>query len=413
MWIQNDKTGCLSRFLNVRNVLRVLGVLGILILLGGCAREEGHDYLNFQAFGTLVEVTLHPASAYDLARIESVLQPELDTLHRAWHAWEPGSLHITNQLLALGQTFQPAPIVVPLILAAQELERCSSGLFNAAMGGLIAVWGFHQDDPTGPPPLPEQIAQWQALPPRMADLHLENGRLRSEHPGVQLDFGGLAKGLAVQRGLERLADLGVQRAIFNAGGDLMTLGRPKTRPWRIAIQHPRQAGGILASLELEGGEALFTSGDYERGYLWEGERIHHILDPRTGYPSQGLTSVTVLHPQPGWADAAATALMIAGPEAWPAVAARLGTRHVLVVRSDGGLEMTPGMADRLTIHASVPNRTVRPWPEASTVMDTPNLQNCPVIPDLSARAPEPFVAAAEMHTPGNDVARPATGNQSP
>ncbi len=313
-------------------------------LLTGCERAPETEQLTFFAFGTLVEVTLYPAGAHDLAALETRLQDELEVLHRSWHAWEPGSLGRTNQLLALQGEFSAPPSVLPLIERGREMEALSGGLFNPALGKLIAAWGFHQDEPAGPPPTQETLDSLLDNPPGMRDIERNGVRLRGTHPDLQLDFGGLAKGLAVARILELLGELGVEAAIFNAGGDLMTLGRPAGRPWRVGIRDPR--GGMLGGVELGPDEALFTSGDYERGYEWEGQRIHHVIDPRTGRPSQGVHAATVLHSDPALADAASTALMIAGPEAWPEAARRMGVDRALVLL-DNRIEATPAMAARL------------------------------------------------------------------
>ncbi len=315
------------------------------LLLAACGREEPDtEQLGFYAFGTLVDLSLYPAGQYDVEAIGTAVQEELEILHTSWHAWEPGSLGRTNELLALQGEFSAPPSVLPLIERGREMEALSEGLFNPALGKLVAAWGFHQDEPQGPPPDDATLAELLDDPPSMQDIERNGVRLRGNHPDLQLDFGGLAKGLAVERVLDLLAELGVEAAIFNAGGDLMTLGRPETRPWRVGIRHPH--GGVLGSIELDAGEALFTSGDYERGYDWEGERIHHVIDPRTGRPSRGIDSATVLHHDPALADAAATTLMIAGPEAWPEYARKMGIDHALVVLEDR-IEATPALADRV------------------------------------------------------------------
>lgn len=332
----------------------------LLLLLTACGPGgPDTDRLTFQAFGTLVDLTLYPAGAHDLALIESELSADLDTMHRSWHAWEPGSLELTNQLLALGGQFSAPPSILPLIERAQELERLTDGLFNPALGRLVAAWGFHQDEPAGPPPSAGTLEAMLADPPRMADIEHDGVLLRGRHPELQLDFGGLAKGLAVARSLDLLAELGVEYAIVNAGGDLMTLGQPPDRPWRIGLRDPRGAG-VLASIRLGAGEALFSSGDYERGYEWEGERIHHVIDPRSGRPSRGIVSATVLHGDPALADAAATTLMVAGPEQWPTYAQRLGVDHALVVLEDGSVELTPAMEARVEFRPDVDYRLREP-----------------------------------------------------
>jgi thiamine biosynthesis lipoprotein len=327
----------------------------LLVALAGCARKDDTDRLTFQAFGTLVDITLYPTGAHDLVRIEAELSADLEIMHTSWHAWGPGSLGRTNQLLAMGGEFSAPPSVLPLIASAQDLEQKTDGLFNPALGRLIAAWGFHQDEPAGPPPDAGTLEALLNDPPRMADIERRGVRLRGHHPRLQLDFGGLAKGFALARSLDLLAGLGVEHAIVNAGGDLMTRGRPPGRPWRIGVRDPRGAG-VLASIELGSGEALFTSGDYERGYEWEGERIHHVIDPRSGRPSRGIAAVTVLHGDPALADAAATTLMIAGPEQWPFYARRLGVEQALVVLPDGSVELTPAMAARVEFQREVTHR---------------------------------------------------------
>jgi FAD:protein FMN transferase len=328
-------------------ILRLLLPVLLLLVLSACGRGgPDTDRLTFQAFGTLVDLTLYPAGAHDLTLIESEMSAALGIMHTAWHAWEPGSLGLANQLLANGGDFYAPPSVLPLIERAQALEQLTDGLFNPALGRLIAGWGFHQDEPSGPPPPAEWLEALLADPPRMAHIERDGLRMRGRHPALQLDFGGLAKGLALAHSLDLLAELGVEYAIVNAGGDLMTLGQPAARPWRIGVRDPRGAG-VLAGIHLGAGEALFSSGDYERGYDWQGERIHHVIDPRSGRPSRGIASATVLHEDPALADAAATTLMIAGPEQWPAYAQRLGIDQALVVLEDGSVELTAAMRSRV------------------------------------------------------------------
>lgn len=328
--------------------------------VAGCDRDTPDtETLNFFAFGTIVDVTLYPAGAYDLEALESELQAELEVLHTSWHAWEPGSLGRTNELLALQAEFSAPPSVLPLIERGREMEELSGGLFNPAMGKLVAAWGFHQDEPKGPPPDDETLEALLEDPPSMQDIERNGVRLRGQHTDLQLDFGGLAKGLAVERMLDLLQDQGVDAAIFNAGGDLMTLGRPTDRPWRVALRHPQ--GGILGSMDLDADEALFSSGDYERGYEWEGEHIHHVIDPRTGRPSEGIHGATVLHSDPALADAAATTLMIAGSEEWPRYARKMGVEAALVVLEDR-IEATPAMAERLRLEDGQPALEERELP---------------------------------------------------
>jgi thiamine biosynthesis lipoprotein len=103
---------------------------------------------------------------------------------------------------------------------------------------------------------------------------------------------------------------------------------------------------MLASVAIRDDESVFTSGDYERYFTYDGQRYPHILDPRTGYPARDNISVTVIHTQAALADAAATALIVAG-EQWPEIAASLGIDRVMLMRADGQIEMTPAMTEQV------------------------------------------------------------------
>jgi thiamine biosynthesis lipoprotein len=161
----------------------------------------------------------------------------------------------------------------------------------------------------------------------------------------RLDLGGIAKGAAVDRIIDRLESLSIRPALVNAGGDLRVVGQPEGRTWRIGIQDPR-GDDLLGTIALGSGEAAFSSGDYERYFEADGERLHHILDPKTGRPATHTRGVTVIANDGTTADAAATGLFVAGRDQWQAVAQRLGVEYALRVDADGSIEMTPKMRDR-------------------------------------------------------------------
>jgi thiamine biosynthesis lipoprotein len=181
----------------------------------------------------------------------------------------------------------------------------------------------------------------------MTDITIENGVLKSANPKVKIGFGGFAKGFAVDRAITVLQEMGISDAIVNIGGDLRAIGSHGERPWLIGIRHPRKQG-LVASVQLQGDESVFTSGDYERFFTYEGKRYPHIIDPRTGYPADQATSATVLGTNSAKADAAATAIFVAGND-WPSVAASLGLTHVMLVRPDGVIELSPEMQKRVRI----------------------------------------------------------------
>jgi len=313
--------------------LRMAALCLAALGLAGCGpgAQESATQHRFMAMGTLVDVTVYGVPAEDAEAAAREVEQLFHALHRAWQPQGDGALGRFNAALASDPAAAPPdPDLGALIAEANRLAQATGGLFDPTLGALVQLWGFGSAErlPAAPPP-PEAVAAWLQQRP------------------LQFDLGGFAKGVAVDRAIALLRARGIEHAIVNAGGDLRAIGRKGDRPWRIGIRAPRDPAGVLAALETAGDEAVFTSGDYERWFEYDGRRYHHILDPRSGYPTTGLVSVTVLHSNAGLADAAATALMVAGPEAWPTVAAALGIEAVMVVDADGGIQLTQAMQPRI------------------------------------------------------------------
>ncbi len=330
----------------LRNILWLL--LLPLLLTSACSRPEPIT-TRFLAFGTLVDLTVSGISQERAEQVTAAIEQDFAEMHHAWHAWDPGPLGRVNRLLKEDKPFSAPPSILVLIKLGKELSTASGHLFNPAIGQLIDSWGFHSDDPAGHrPPPPERIAELLQQNPRMDDIQVDGLTLRGSNPAVKLDFGAFGKGYGIDLAIEHLKELGVENAILNGGGDLRAIGSRGDRPWRIAIRDA-SGKGVLGSVDVSGDESVFTSGDYERHFIYEGRRYHHIIDPRTGYPATGTASVTVLHHNAVAADAAATALFIAGPEQWYEVAKNMGMRYVLLIDSEGTLHMNPAMQKRLQL----------------------------------------------------------------
>jgi thiamine biosynthesis lipoprotein len=180
----------------------------------------------------------------------------------------------------------------------------------------------------------------------MDDIELDGITMRSRNPAVRLDFGGFAKGVGVDFAIQRLREFGIENAVVNAGGDLRAIGKHGARAWRVGIRNPRDSG-VMAAIDVQGDTSVFTSGDYERFFEYEGKRYCHIIDPRTGYPAQDTVSVTVVDNDAGRADAAATALFIAGPKDWYRIAKKMGIEGALLIDQAGVVHMTPNLRERV------------------------------------------------------------------
>lgn len=318
-------------------------------LLAACESEPRIQRHHIAVFGTETTLTIRANGETNVAAAVAAVDRELQRMHRDWHAWEPGMLADINRAIAAGRSIKLSPEAIEIIGDAAELERRSGGLFNPAIGRLLALWGFHASElPEGPPPPAADIDRLVDRSPSLADLNIRGGVLTSRNRAVQLDFGAYLKGVAVERALGILEEAGIEHAIVNAGGDLGVIGRHDRRRWRAAVEHPDgDDGRYLGTIEVNDGEFLFTSGNYRRYRENEGIRHGHIIDPRDGYPADQVSSVTVIDDSGGKADAAATALAVAAAEEWPAIASGLGIDAVMRVGANGTIQVTPAMAARL------------------------------------------------------------------
>ncbi len=189
----------------------------------------------------------------------------------------------------------------------------------------------------------------------MADLTINGTTVSSRNRAVQLDLGGYAKGYALDRAATLFRQRGIHNALINIGGNILALGTKGDRPWRVGIQHPREPRP-LASLPLRDGEAIGTSGDYQRFFELDGTRYCHLLDPRSGMPARGTQAVTVLvTPRPGagtLSDAASKPAYLGGPQ-WRAYTKRYGIEHALRVDADGRIEVSRALRDRLQFEQGI------------------------------------------------------------
>ena len=327
---------------------RIVFLAALVFCLAACAKAPLHHQESF-VFGTRVEVLIAGVDEVQARPAAAAVLREFDRLHRTYHAWQASELSTLNEAFATGKTPEVTPEMAALIADAQRIAADGEQLFDPGIGGLIRLWGFQSDEFKAALPDPELLAQWRAAHPGIADLQLDGLRVSSRNRAVALDFGGYLKGVALDRAADILRAQGVNNALINIGGNVLALGTKNGERWRVGIQHPRQPGP-LATLELNAGEAIGTSGDYQRYFELDGKRYCHLLDPRTGAPAMHTQSLTVLITPRAAAgtlsDAASKPLFIAGAE-WPALAKKLAIDQVLRIDAEGLLQVSSALHRRL------------------------------------------------------------------
>ena len=361
-------------------LIRFLAVIAVLSL-AACSKEPPLYQEQGYVFGTLVDVTLYGESEPRARQAVNEVLQEFQRLHNLLHAWQPSELSELNAAFARGESKSVSPELVAMLRDAAQLSQQSQGLFNPAIGGLVQLWGFHADEFKAALPDEKQIAALVQANPQMSDIVFDQDKVRSNNKAVRLDLGGYAKGYALDRAAEILRKQGIRNALINIGGNVLALGRHGKRPWRVGIQHPRKPGA-LATLELRDGEAIGTSGDYQRYFMLGGTRYCHLIDPRSGYPVQGVQAATVLikplairldeqttlakslvmtrGPRAGvLSDATSKPLFIAGTGGWRAAALQMNLPEAMLVDGMGNIHLTAELQKRLEFT----DKSIRPQVE--------------------------------------------------
>jgi len=342
--------------------VRFCAVLSFL-LLAACQDTPPLVQQESYVFGTRVEILVADTRREKAgAAIAQVLR-EFDRLNRTYHAWQPSELTDLNVALAAGKPAEITPEMRDFLREAQELAVRSAHRFDPGIGQLVRLWGFQNDEFSARLPDPDALAAWRKHPASIAELHISDRQAWSDNPHLALDFGGYLKGVALDRAARFLRAQGIENALINIGGNIMALGDKYGKPWKVGIQHPREPGP-LAILELRDGEAIGTSGDYQRYFELDGRRYSHLLDPATGEPAQHTQAVTVLIP-PGekagtFSDALSKPPFIADAAHWQQTARTLGLSHILRIDAQGQIEVSPELNDRLTFVGKKPPVTVTP-----------------------------------------------------
>jgi thiamine biosynthesis lipoprotein len=277
---------------------------------------------------------------------------EFDRLDRLMSVWQEGS-EIERLNRAAG--VKPVPIgdeLLNLLGVARQVSEWTDGKFDVTFGALSGLWKFDQDQDNIIPPR-------QAVAARLPDVDYTALHVDAAHHtaflarrGMRAHLGAIGKGYAVDRAAAILRARGFTDFMIQSGGDLFVSGLRDNRPWRLGIRDPRgPADRSFATLELSNG-TFSTSGDYERFFMKDGRRYHHILDPDLGEPARGCRSVTIVADKAVLADALSTGVFVSGPEKGMALIERLPDVEGVIVTADNRVLVSSGLKGRLRLLAA-------------------------------------------------------------
>jgi len=297
--------------------------------------------------GTMVEITaVAPnetlaqaaltAGFQEIRRIEALISTWIETseLSRVNHAAGREPVGVSDETFAL-------------LARALEIAEYTEGGFNIAIGPAVRLWNI-PEAPRIPSGMELEIAA-QYVDYRRIHLDASSRSVFLEKPGMRIDVGGIGKGFAAEKAAAVMREVGASGGLVAVAGDFRVFGkRADGTAWPVGIQHPRQEDTVLATLDSTD-EAISTSGDYERFFIKDGVRYHHILDPRTLQPARLCQSVTIIAPDATVADALATGVFVMGPVKGLALVERLGFGAV-IVDAGGGISISSTLRQRVKVN---------------------------------------------------------------
>jgi thiamine biosynthesis lipoprotein len=295
--------------------------------------------------GTLVTVT---AVASDKNVGDGAVQAafhEIKRLEQLLSTWRSDSELSQVNAEAGYLPVQVSRETLQLIIRALDIAELTHGGFNIALGPAIDAWSVTERQRI--PDKEElgglkQLVDWTSI-----QVNGEQRTIYLPHKGMRIDVGGIGKGYAADRAVEKMKQAGAMGGVVALSGDIKTFGvLPERRGFPVGIRHPRQEGALIAMIDLTD-EAISTAGDYERFFDRDGIRYHHILDPQTLWPARTCQSVTVIAKEGTVADGLDTGIFVLGPEQGMALVERLPDVEAIIIDDKGKMTVSSGLRDRL------------------------------------------------------------------
>ena len=273
-----------------------------------------------------------------LAALEAVFQ-EAARIDRLMSTYKDGS-----EISKINREAANAAVVVSqelydLIARSLEISVLTQGAFDITYESVGQHYDFRERKR---PDAVTVASELDKIDFRFVQLDDRYSTVRFLEEGVRINLGGIAKGYVVERGIGILRAKGIENAIVTAGGDSRLLGDRRGRPWMVGIRDPRKEGKVAMSIPLED-EAVSTSGDYERYFIEDGVRYHHIIQPDTGMPATGVHSATVFGPDAVTTDALSTSVFLMGVDKGLRMIAALPDYESIVIDAKGQVFYSDGL----------------------------------------------------------------------
>ncbi len=329
----------------------------LLAIAGSPARAQAlvsHVFARtYHAMGTDVVLTAYTLNDALAETAFVAAFDELRRIERLMTDWEwpgqPPSDVLRVNAAAGRDAVKVADETFEVIAKAQEMSRLSDGAFDITYAAMRGLWKFDEDLEKRVPAATEIARRRRLIGWRHVLLNPAAKTVKLRRPGMRLGLGGIAKGYAVDRAAAILRARGLADFMVQAGGDLFVSGQKGSANWMVGVRDPR--GGprdVIATMPIKD-QAFSTAGDYERAFVLDGKRYHHIIDPKTGYPATASRGVTILAPNAFLADALDDAVFILGPKKGLALCARFPDTAVVVVDAQNKVWKSASLEGKLKV----------------------------------------------------------------
>lgn len=233
-----------------------------------------------------------------------------------------------------------SPVLFRILQKAREVSELSSGAFDISFGSVGYLYDYRKRQKPADDVIAKRLS---SIDYRDVVLNSDGQTVEFRKTGTRIDLGGIAKGYAVDAGIELLKEQGIRHARLSAGGDMRLLGDKRGKPWIVGIRDPRSEDRNVLVMPLAD-VAISTSGDYQRFFFDEaGERVHHILSPATGKPAKGVQSVTVLGNDALTTDGLSTAVFVLGADKGLTLINRLSGIDAVIVDEHRKVHFSSGL----------------------------------------------------------------------
>jgi thiamine biosynthesis lipoprotein len=239
---------------------------------------------------------------------------------------------------------------IEVLTAAHQASEWTGGKFDITFGALAEVWKFDHDQDNSVPTTAAISARLPLVDYQTVHVDAANGTALITRPGIRVHLGGIGKGYALDRAVTMLHGEGFRDFLLHAGGDMYAAGTNNGTPWALGIADPRGAHAPFVAVRVRDA-TLSTSGDYERFFVKDGIRYHHLIDPDRGEPARGCRSVTIVADRAVIADVLSTGVFILGPVEGMALVEKMPNVEAVIVTASNEVMISSGLKSRVDLRA--------------------------------------------------------------